>query len=248
VGALRDVVQNHILQILALVAMEAPSGGHDAIADRRLDVLRAIPDADPGSYVRGQYEGYRDTKGVAADSQTETFAALRLGIDNWRWSGVPFLIRTGKALPTTATEVDVRFRLAPAILMGDRVGEVKRHNHITLRIGPEPGASLGVLLKEPGVDRSGPVHLDLAFREQLGPAPAPYERLLNDAIRGDGTLFPRQDVIEETWRIVQPLLEHPPAVEPYAPGTWGPPTADRLAEPHGGWRKPGGRQRPSPQG
>jgi glucose-6-phosphate 1-dehydrogenase len=242
VGALRDVVQNHLLQIMALVTMEPPSGGSDAIADRRLDVLRAIPDADPAAYVRGQYEGYRDTKGVTPDSTTETFAALRLEIDNWRWAGVPILIRAGKALPVTATDVDVRFRLAPAILMGDRVGEVKRHNHVTLRIGPDPGVSLGLLLKEPGEDRSSPVHLDVSFREQLGPAPAPYERLLHDALRGDGTLFPRQDVIEETWRILQPLLERPPEVETYARGTWGPASADRLAEAYGGWRVPG-RQR-----
>jgi glucose-6-phosphate 1-dehydrogenase len=151
---------------------------------------------------------------------------------------VPFYLRAGKAMPMTATEVDVRFRLAPAILMGERVGEVKRHNHIQLRIGPEPGASLGLLLKEPGRDRSESVHLDLTFREQLGPAPAAYERLLHDAIVGDGSLFPRQDVIEETWRIVQPLLDSPPPVEPYDRGTWGPASADRLCEADGGWRPP----------
>jgi len=241
VGALRDVVQNHLLQILALVTMEAPAGGHDPIADRRLDVLRSIPDADPSAYVRGQYEGYREVKGVRPDSETETFAALRLEIDNWRWAGVPFLIRTGKALPVTATEVDIRFRLPPAILMGDRIGEVKRHNHMTLRIGPEPGASLGVMVKAPGEDRPEPVHLDFSFHEQLGRAPAPYERLLLDAINGDGTLFPRQEVIEETWRILQPLLDAPPPIERYARGSWGPASADRLAQDHGGWRVPEAR-------
>ena len=122
------------------------------------DVLRSVPDADPSAYVRGQYEGYREVNGVEPGSETETYAALRLGIDNWRWAGVPFLIRTGKALPVSATEVDIRFRLPPAILMGgDRVGEVKRHNHMTLRIGPEPGASLGVMVKAPGEDRPDPV-------------------------------------------------------------------------------------------
>jgi glucose-6-phosphate 1-dehydrogenase len=204
-------------------------------------VLRSIPDADPSAYVRGQYEGYRAVKGVKPDSETETFAALRLEIDNWRWAGVPFLIRTGKALPVTATEVDIRFRLPPAILMGDSIGEVKRHNHMTLRIGPEPGASLGVMVKAPGEDRPDPVHLDFSFQEQPGRAPAPYERLLLDAINGDGTLFPRQEVIEETWRILQPLLDTPPPTERYAKGSWGPASADRLAQDHGGWRVPEGR-------
>ncbi len=241
VGALRDVVQNHLLQILALVTMEPPAGGHDPIADRRLDVLRAVPDADPSAYVRGQYDGYREVTGVEPGSETETYAALRLEIDNWRWAGVPFLIRTGKALPVSATEVDIRFRLPPAILMGDRVGEVKRHNHMTLRIGPEPGASLGVMVKAPSEDRPEPVHLDLSFQEHLERAPAPYERLLLDAINGDGTLFPRQEVIEETWRILQPLLDAPPPIENYARGSWGPASADRLARDHGGWRVPEGQ-------
>ncbi len=239
VGALRDVVQNHLLQVLALVTMEPPAGGRDAVADRRLDVLRAMPDADPAAYVRGQYEGYHDVKGVAPDSDTETFAALRLTIDNWRWAGVPFLIRTGKALPVTATEVDVQFRLPPAILMGDRTEEVPHHNHIKLRIGHDAGVSLGVLLKEPAQERSEPVHLDVSFREQLGAAPEPYERLLSDALTGDGTLFPRQDVIEETWRIVQPLLDAPAPVEPYAQGSWGPASVDRLLDGCEGWRTPG---------
>jgi glucose-6-phosphate 1-dehydrogenase len=239
VGALREVVQNHLLQVLALVTMEPPAGGRDAIADRRLDVLRAIPDADPKAHVRGQYDGYHDVKGVRPGSDTETFVALRLGVDNWRWSGVPFLIRAGKALPTTATEVDVQFRRPPAILMGDHVEEVPHHNHITLRIGRDAGASVGVLLKEPARDRSEPVHLDLSFQDQLGAAPGAYERLLSDALTGDGTLFPRQDVIEETWRIVQPLLDAPPPVEPYGKGSWGPAGADRLVAGFGGWRPPG---------
>jgi glucose-6-phosphate 1-dehydrogenase len=239
VGALRDVVQNHLLQVLALVTMEPPAGGRDAIADRRLDVLRAIPDADPEAHVRGQYDGYHEVKGVRPGSDTETFVALRLGVDNWRWSGVPFLIRAGKALPITATEVDVQFRRPPAILMGDHVEEVPHHNHITLRIGRDAGASVGVLLKEPARDRSEPVHLDLSFQDQLGAAPGPYERLLSDALTGDGALFPRQDVIEETWRIVQPLLDAPPPVEPYEKGSWGPARADRLVAGFGGWRPPG---------
>jgi glucose-6-phosphate 1-dehydrogenase len=242
VGALRDVVQNHLLQVLALVAMEPPSGGHDAIADRRLDVLRAIPDADPTLYVRGQYRGYRDVKGVAPESDTETFVALRLTIDNWRWARVPFLVRAGKAMAATATEVDVQLRRPPALLMGDRVEPVPHHNHVTFRIGREAGASIGVLMKEPAQDRAEPVHLELSFREHLRGAPGPYERLLSDAIRGDGTLFPRQDVIEEAWRIVQPLLDAPPPVERYEPGSWGPASAQRLVEGIGRWRAPGGHR------
>ena len=238
IGALRDVVQNHLLQVLALVAMEAPAGSTDAIADRRLDVLRAIPDADPADYVRGQYEGYRDEQGVRPGSTTETFAALRLRIDNWRWAGIPFLIRAGKAMRTSLSEVHVLFRRPPPILMGGHAAQVRHHNHVTIRIGRDAGASIGVLVKEARGDGAEPVHLDVSFKEHLAQSPGPYERLLGDALRGDPTLFPRQDVIEELWRIVQPLLDDPPAVEPYARGSWGPASADRLAEPFGGWRAP----------
>jgi glucose-6-phosphate 1-dehydrogenase len=236
VGALRDVVQNHILQVLALVAMEPPAGGHDAIARRRLDVLRAIPDADPADYVRGQYEGYQDEDGVEPDSDTETYAALKLGVDNWRWSGVPFLIRAGKSLPLTRTEVDARFRRPPPILMGTRAAEVKHHNHVSFRIGRDAGASIGVLLKDATSDSAEPTHLDVSFREHVEESPSPYERLLGDALVGNASLFPSQRMVEELWRIVQPLLDDPPPVERYARGRWGPDAADRLAEPFGGWR------------
>jgi glucose-6-phosphate 1-dehydrogenase len=238
VGALRDVVQNHLLQVLALVSMEPPAGSTDAVADRRLDVLRAIPDADPADYATGQYEGYLEEPGVRPDSQTETYAALRLRIDNWRWAGVPFLIRSGKALRTSLSEVHVLFRRPPPILMGGHAAEVRHHNHVTIKIGRDAGASIGVLVKEARGDGVEPVHLDVSFREHLAKSPGPYERLLGEALEGDPTLFPRQDVIEELWRIVQPLLDAPPAVEPYARGSWGPASADRLAEPIGGWRSP----------
>jgi glucose-6-phosphate 1-dehydrogenase len=236
VGALRDVVQNHLLQVLALVAMEAPSGSADAVADRRLDVLRAIPDADPAAYVRGQYEGYREEDGVRSGSDTETFAALRLRIDNWRWAGVPFLIRAGKALRADLTEVHVLFHRPPPILMGDHAEEVRHHNHISIRIGEDAGASIGVLIKDPSDDGTAPVHLDVSFEEHLARSPEAYERLLGDALDGDPTLFPRQDMVEEMWRIVQPLLDDPPPVEPYAVGSWGPQATERLAESFGGWR------------
>jgi glucose-6-phosphate 1-dehydrogenase len=235
VGALRDVVQNHLLQVLALVAMEPLSGGSEAVADRRLDVFRAMPPADPSHYIRGQYDGYRSIEGVDPGSMTETFVALRLEIDNWRWSGVPFFLRAGKCLGTSATEVDIRFRKPPAIMLDDGVRVLRHHNHMKLRIGEDAGASIGLLLKKPGEAATESVHLDLSFDEQLGEAPGPYERLLHDAIMGNGMLFPRQDVIEETWRIVQPLLDDPPPVEPYAPGSWGPEDCEDLVAAHGGW-------------
>jgi len=239
VGALRDVVQNHLLQVLALVAMEPPPSGHGAVADHRTDVFRAMPSADPGVYVRGQYRGYRDVKGVAEDSTMETFAALQLTVENWRWHGVPFLIRTGKSLSTTATDVTVRFKTPPPLWwQSDTPEEVPQHNHLTIRIGKGAGASIGVLVKKPGEPTTERVHLDLSFERQLGELPAPYERLLFDAMRGRHQLFPRQDAVEETWRIVQPLLDTAHQPMAYEPGTDGPSEADRLARAHGGWRRP----------
>ncbi|HET9671712.1 MAG TPA: glucose-6-phosphate dehydrogenase [Actinomycetota bacterium] len=238
VGALRDVVQNHLLQVLALVAMEPPSGSAAAITDRRLDVLRAIPAADPADYVRGRYEGYLQEDGVRRGSETETYAAVRLRIDNWRWTGVPFLVRTGKSLRANLSEVHVLFRRPPPILMGSRTEEVRHHNHVTIRIGRDPGASLGVSVKDPSGEHATPIHLDVSFLDHVSQSPTPYERLLGDALAGDPTLFPPQAVVEELWRIVQPLLDDPPPVEPYPPGSWGPGRAERLAEPYGGWREP----------
>jgi glucose-6-phosphate 1-dehydrogenase len=239
VGALRDVLQNHLLQVLALIAMEPPSGDHDAIPRRRADVFRAMPAADPVNAVRGQYGGYREVDGVAPDSDTETFVAVRLEIENWRWAGVPVLVRAGKALPVTATEAVVRLQRVPQIQFGSHRLDYPGHDDIVLRIGRNAGVTIGLRAKTPGKELSQPVSLDLDFAEELGEPPQPYERLLADAIRGDGTLFPRWEVIEETWRIVQPLIEHPPRLETYAPGTWGPKSADALTARHGGWREPG---------
>ncbi|HUL84956.1 MAG TPA: glucose-6-phosphate dehydrogenase [Actinomycetota bacterium] len=239
VGCLRDVVQNHLLEVLSLVAMEAPAGGTDAVEDRRLDVFRAMPAADPSHYVRGQYDGYRDVEGVAPDSTTETFVALKLRIENWRWDGVPFFIRAGKSLSMSGTEVDIRFRKPPAIRLSDGVRPLRHHNHLKVRIGEDAGASIGLLLKKPGEAATQSVHLDLDFDEQLGAAPGPYERLLLDALGGRSTLFPRQDAIEETWRIVEPLLDDPPPVMPYPKGSWGPDECNELVEGHGGWFAPG---------
>jgi glucose-6-phosphate 1-dehydrogenase len=238
VGAIRDVVQNHLLQVLALAAMEPPSGGDDAIPRRRLDVFRAMPSADPGSAVRGQYEGYLDVDGVRAGSDTETFVALRLEIENWRWAGVPILIRAGKALPVTATEVVVRLQRVPQLRWGSYRLETPGNDDIVLRVGRNAGVTIGIRAKTPGREVSQPVSLDLDFAQELGEPPQPYERLLFDAIRGDSTLFPRWEVIEETWRIVQSLLDSPPPLERYSLGTWGPASADAMAADHGGWREP----------
>ena len=239
VGALRDVVQNHLLQVLALVAMEPPSGGPadpDPVRDRKLDLFRAMPAADPNRYVRGQYEGYLGIDGVAKGSATETFVALRLEVDNWRWAGVPFYIRAGKEMPVKVTEVRVVFQEPPRLGIGGRM--VPDPDELVLRIEPEPGAELCLLAKKAAEDSLQRVHLDLLFEPQVGDQPAPYERLLRDALDGDPELFPDQAAIEETWRIVQPLLDDPDEVEPYKRGTWGPEAAGHLLTGHGGWRKP----------
>ncbi len=239
VGALRDVVQNHLLQVLALVAMEPPSGGPadpDPVRDRKSDLFRAMPSASCHAYVRGQYDGYRKVKGVAADSGTETFVALQLEIDNWRWAGVPFFIRAGKALPVEATEVRIVFCRPPRLGIGGRM--VPDPDELVLRIKPEPGAQICLLAKRGGADALQRVHLDVLFGEQVGEQLEPYERLLHDALCGDAELFPSEDSIEETWRIVQPLIDDPCELEVYEPGSWGPASANRMLAAHGGWRDP----------
>ncbi len=238
VGALRDVVQNHLLQVLALVAMEPPSGDHDAIPRRREDVFRAMPAVDPLQAVRGQYVGYCDIEGVNSSSDTETFVALQLEIENWRWAGVPILVRAGKALPTTATEIVIRLQRVPQLQWGGHRLYSPGYDDIVLRIGRHAGVSIYVRAKTPGKAVSQPVSLDLDFADELGEPPQAYERLLSDALRGDSTLFPRWSVIEETWRIVQPLLDDPPPIERYEPRTWGPTSSHALAAAHGGWREP----------
>jgi glucose-6-phosphate 1-dehydrogenase len=242
VGALRDVVQNHLLQIIGLIASEPPSTADaDGLRDKRVEVFRAMPDADPAHYVRGQYDGYLDVPGVATGSETETFAALKLEIDNWRWSGVPFFIRAGKALAVRATEVRIVFKQPPRLAFGS--GSPPHHDELVLRIDPDPGADLVVQVKTPGAQTTRTVDLSLVFAEELGSAPEPYERLLGDALRGDAALFTREDSVEETWRIVQPLLDAPPPVESYTPGGWGPSGAEGLVTGFPGWRNPwlGGR-------
>ncbi|HEX4558596.1 MAG TPA: glucose-6-phosphate dehydrogenase [Mycobacterium sp.] len=236
VGALRDVVQNHLLQLIGLFAAEPPSvADADGLRDKRAEVFRAMPSADPAHYVRGQYDGYRSITGVKPDSQTETFAALRLEIDNWRWAGVPFYIRAGKALPVRATEIRVIFKRPPKLAITSLTHDP---DELVLRIDPNPGTDLIIQVKEPGANSTRAVDLSLIFAEELGEAPEPYERLLCDAMCGDSSQFAREDGVEETWRIVQPLLDAPPPVEPYAPGSWGPPAAAKLLAGHPGWREP----------
>ncbi|WP_051813322.1 glucose-6-phosphate dehydrogenase [Kitasatospora sp. MBT63] len=222
VGALRDVVQNHLLQVLALIAMEAPVGpGSDALWDRRVDVFRAMADVDPARCLRGQYEGYLDVPGVKAGSTTETYVELTLEVDNWRWAGVPFFIRAGKALAARATEVRVVFKRPPRLAFLDEP-EHPAPNELVLRIDPDPGLRIGLLSKQASGQSADSVHLGLSFAAELGKPPEPYERLLNDALTGDRSLFTRQDVVEETWRVIQPLVDHPPAPVPYRQGSWGP--------------------------
>jgi glucose-6-phosphate 1-dehydrogenase len=236
VGALRDVVQNHLLQLIGLFAAEPPSvADADGLRDKRAEVFRAIPSIDPAHYVRGQYDGYRSIKGVQPDSQTETFAALRLEIDNWRWSGVPFFLRAGKALPVRATEIRIIFKRPPKLA----ITELKPDpNELVLRIDPNPGTDMIIQAKEPGANTTRCVDLSLTFAKELGEAPEPYERLLSDAMRGDSAQFAREDGVEETWRIVQPLLDAPPPVQPYQVGSWGPPGAAKLLAGYPGWREP----------
>ena len=237
VGALRDVVQNHLLQLIGLFAAEPPTvADADGLRDKRVEVFRAIPPADPAHYVRGQYDGYLAVPGVRPGSLTETFAALRLEIDNWRWAGVPFYIRAGKVLAEHVTEIRVIFKRPPTLAFAP--ASAPDPDELILRIDPNPGIDLVVQAKRPGAQATRTVDLPLIFAEELGEAPQPYERLLGDALRGDSSLFTREDSVEETWRIVQPLLDAPPEVEPYKPGSWGPASADKLLAGHPSWRDP----------
>jgi glucose-6-phosphate 1-dehydrogenase len=238
VGAIRDVIQNHMLQVAALLAMEPPTGaGYDELRGAKAHVLRAARPLDPAHVVRGQYDGYRDEPGVAADSSVETFAALRLEFDTWRWAGVPFLIRAGKKLPTTAAEVVVDFREPPLDIFRESV--TGSRNSVRFRLSPEIVIALQARAKAPGEAMRGE-QIELTVRHHPAELlPAPYERLLGDALAGDPNLFARQDTVEAAWRIVEPVLDDAVAVHPYQPGTWGPGQASRLAR--GGWHDPAPR-------
>jgi glucose-6-phosphate 1-dehydrogenase len=239
VGALRDVVVNHLLQFLAAAAMEPPAGNDpDTIKDAKFAVFRATANADPTHYVRGQYAGYREIDGVAPDSITETYAALRLEIDNWRWAGVPFFIRTGKQLPVTQTELRLVFKHPPRLGFVASSHRRPQPSQVVVKIDPATGVR--IVLDAQRADKAGPqaIELDMEFAQEGGEGATPYEVLLHAALQGDSTHFTREDSVEACWRILQPLLDAPPVAHPYAKGSWGPSAAAELTAGLGGWHEP----------
>ena len=241
VGALRDVVVNHLMQVVAAAACEPPAGsGPGAIRNAQVALLRSVRTADPANYVRGQYDGYTSIAGVAADSTTETFTALRLDIDNWRWSGVPFFIRAGKRLPVTQTELRVVFKQPPKVDFAFAGGQSFNPGRGQLVVKLDPGTGVRWVMEARRSESMlpEPITLDMEFADEGGEAPTPYEVLLHAAMVGQTGRFNKQDVVEENWRIMQPLLDAPPPVHPYPPGTWGPASADHLVAEQGGWQGP----------
>ena len=235
-GALRDVVQNHMLQVLSNLAMDPPTGeDHEAVRDEKASLLKAIRPLTPESVVRGQYNGYRSVPGVAAGSTVETFIAVKLFIDSWRWAGVPIFIRAGKELPVTATEVVVEFKRPPRETFGELVPGTSAH--MRLRLSPDISIALGVRVKVPG-ERMVGSDLELLLQRQAAADEPPYERLLGDAMRGLGELFARQDLVEAQWRIVEPILGNVTPVYTYELGTWGPDEAQQLIGSDGPWINP----------
>jgi glucose-6-phosphate 1-dehydrogenase len=241
VGALRDVVQNHLLQVLALLAMEPPVGvSPDDLRDETAKVFRAMQPIDPKNVVRGQYRGYREEKGVAPNSDVETYIAVRLAVESWRWAGVPFYVRAGKQLATTGTEAIIEFHQPPRLLFAEAHHPRPHANHLRFRLGgKEEGISLTLQAKVPGeAVVTQPVDLEFTYDEAFGAnRMEAYERLLEDAIEGHPALFAREDSVELAWRVVEPVLEHPTPVKIYEPGSWGPPEADQLIEGDGGWHE-----------
>ncbi|HVM54903.1 MAG TPA: glucose-6-phosphate dehydrogenase [Acidimicrobiales bacterium] len=239
VGALRDVVQNHLLQVVCLLAMEPPvAADAAALRDERAKVLKAMRAVDPTQVVRGQYRGYRDEDDVDPDSSVETYIAMRLEIDSWRWAGVPWLIRAGKRLAGSATEAVIRFHAPPRLLFTQESVEPEP-DELVFRLSGDEGVTMHLSAKAPGDHlRTRSVALDVDFDRVLGARREAYERLLEDAIEGDQARFARVDTVTEAWRVVQPVIDHPGPVRQYDAGTWGPAAADVLAEPHGGWRVP----------
>ncbi len=232
VGAIRDVVQNHLLQMVALLAMEPPvTADASAMRDEKVKIFKAIKTLDPSKVVRGQVEGYLDEKGVAENSDTETFAAMTIEIDSWRWQGVPFYIRAGKALAETVTEAVVEFKQPPSMLFADESVKCPEPNRLRFRLKPDDNITLTMQAKVPGLQMlSDDVDMTVDYEKALGgDGPDAYERLIADAIVGDERLFARQDGVEEAWRIIAPMLDPTEKVLPYAPGSWGPEAANHVS-------------------
>jgi glucose-6-phosphate 1-dehydrogenase len=234
-GTIRDVVQNHLFQILSNLAMEPPAAfDSDSMRDEKVKVLKAIPPIAEQNLVRGQFRGYRDENGVAKDSKTETFAALKLEVNSWRWKGVPFYIRAGKCLPVTCTEVVAKFHKPPSLIPDSALVE----NHLRLRLSPEVTIAMGMMSLAPGEGMSLQAGEMVASRSPRADEMDAYERVLGAAMAADSTLFAREDYVEEAWRIVEPVLKANTPVYQYAPNTWGPNEVERVT-PHGGWQDPG---------
>lgn len=239
-GVIRDVIENHLLQIVSYLAMEAPSSTYpDAIRDEQAKVLRNIRPLQESDLVRGQFRGYRDEPGVSASSRVATYAALKMHVDSWRWEGVPFYVRAGKSLATTVTEVTVELKTPPPVVFQEPTPPIG--NYFSFRLTPDVVVSIGARAKSPGEGmRGSPVELSVAHDVAQGEAGrlGPYERLLGDAMSGDATLFAREDVVEAAWAIVDPVLDGSGTLYEYEPGSWGPPQADRLVADVGGWNTP----------
>ena len=235
-GCIRDVVQNHLLQVVGFLAMEPPSDLYwESVRNEVGDVFRAIPPLRPEDVVRGQFVGYRQEPGVAPHSQVETYAAVRLQVSSWRWDGVPFLIRSGKSLPVTATEVTVKLRRPPLRKLTRRDA-----NTFRFRLGPDVNLSLSARVKKPGQELVGTTVELAAVKQKSADEADAYERLLTDAMNGDATLFVRQDAVEAAWAVVEPVLDNATPLQFYEPGSWGPRDAERLAADLGGWDDPAG--------
>jgi len=239
VGALRDVVVNHLMQVVSAAAMEAPAGRDPTtIKDAQVAVFKAVADADPTQYVRGQYAGYLETEGVADGSTTETYTALRLDIDSWRWSGVPFFIRAGKHLTATQTELRLVCKNPPRLGFAFEKDRRPEPDQIVVKLDPSTGIRFQLDARRAESRRPEEITLDMEFAEEGGEGATPYEVLLHAAMMGNAARFTRQDGVEETWRIMQPLLDAPPPVHPYEQGSWGPEAANSLVAGHGQWHDP----------
>ncbi|MBC8089355.1 MAG: glucose-6-phosphate dehydrogenase [Phycisphaerae bacterium] len=237
VGVIRDVIQNHLLQVIGFLAMEPPTSSYsEALRDEQAKVMRSIRPMARDHLVLGQFAGYREEEGVDSGSNVPTFAALQLFIDSWRWAGVPFYIRAGKSMATTATEVVVEYKVPPQVVFNEAAPAMG--NYVRFRLGPEVVIALGASTKRVGEGMAGTVtELSVVRRHDADEMDA-YERLLGDAMNGDATLFARQDAVEAAWRLVDPLLDDPAVPDEYAPGSWGPASADRLTSDVGGWSNP----------